>query len=264
MSVFASWPPDVTTEQLEQLTLLAATYALSHSLLYLPPASPENPPPPSPESAIHAPISLIPTPIPRHIFAQALTLQRAYNTLYARIALDVSFLDQIMGPGGVADVDDFTSALWSAWKQLRDDGVPPVRRLVSDSLFCADEQTNKPLHLGLFRSDYLLHQPTPDDSILLKQVEFNTIASSFGSLSPRVAGMHRCVAPMPFGYHAYNHLFSYLSESTGYFGISPLLSPSNLPNNDTTEGLASGLAEAHRAYGVPKYVLLKYSKRFCE
>ena len=134
MSVFTSWPPDVTTEQLEQLTLMAATYSLSHSVLYLPPASPDKPPPPTPDSAIHAPISLIPTPIPRHIFAQALALQRAYNTLYARIALDVSFLDDVMGPGGVADVDDFTSALWSAWKKLRDKGVPPVRRTLSVSL----------------------------------------------------------------------------------------------------------------------------------
>jgi len=86
--------------------------------------------PPAPESAIHAPISLIPTPIPRHLFSQALNvllnLQRAYNTLYARVALDVSFLDDVMGPGGVADVDDFTSALWSVWKRLRDEGVPPV------------------------------------------------------------------------------------------------------------------------------------------
>jgi len=35
MSVFTSWPPDLTTELLELLTLLATTYALSHSLLYL-------------------------------------------------------------------------------------------------------------------------------------------------------------------------------------------------------------------------------------
>ncbi|KAF8488207.1 glutathione synthase [Russula emetica] len=216
MSVFTSWPPDITTEQLDQLTILATTYALSHSILYLPPITPEKPPPPAPESAILAPISLIPTPIPRRLFSKALTLQHAYNTLYARVALDTSFLDQVMGPGGVADVDDFTSALWTTWKTMRNEGVPP------------------PLHLGLFRSDYLLHQPTPDEPISFKQVEFNTISSSFGPLSQQVAGMHR-----------------YLIESTGYFGISPLLSSSNLPSNDTTKGLVEGLAEAHRAYGVP-------------
>ena len=96
MGVFTSWPPDLTTEQLEQLTLLATTYALSHSLLYLPPHSPDKRPPPAPEPAIHAPVSLIPAPIPRRIFTQSLNLQRIYNTLYARVALDVSFLDQVM------------------------------------------------------------------------------------------------------------------------------------------------------------------------
>ncbi|KAI0292396.1 glutathione synthase [Russula brevipes] len=215
MSVFNSWPPHATTEQLDHLTLLAATYALSNSILYLPLASPEKP---SASTRIRYPCPdlLDPNSHPTPPLLQALTLQRAYNTLYARVALDVSFLDDVMGPGGVGGVDDFTSALWSAWKRLRDEGVPP------------------PLHLGLFRSDYLLHQPTPNDSISLKQVEFNTISSSFGPLSQRVAGMHH-----------------YLVESTGYFGISPLLSSSNLPSNETTKHLAEGLAEAHRAYGVP-------------
>jgi hypothetical protein len=142
MSVFTSWPPDATTEQLDQLTRLATTYALSHSILYLPPISPEKPPPPAPESAILAPISLIPTPIPRHLFSKALTLQHAYNTLYARVALDTAFLDQVMGPGGVADVDSFTSALWTTWKALRNErSLPPVRRALLNVVpvpLCAD------------------------------------------------------------------------------------------------------------------------------
>src|SRR5882762_6960941 len=108
MSVFNAWPPDITSEQLDQLTLLATTWALSHSLTYLPPFTPNKPPPPVPEYAIHAPISLFPTPIPRRVFENALALQRAYNVLYSRVALDTAFLDQIMGPGGVANVDDFT------------------------------------------------------------------------------------------------------------------------------------------------------------
>jgi len=142
MSVFTSWPPDLTTEQLEQLTLLATTYALSHSLLYLPPHSPDKRPPPAPESAIHAPVSLIPAPIPRRIFTQSLNLQSVYNTLYARVVLDISFLDQVMGPGGVSDVDDFTFSLWSAWKKLRDEGVPPVRRTPSVCSMLTDRPTS--------------------------------------------------------------------------------------------------------------------------
>ena len=127
MNTLTHWPPDATQEQLDQLTLLATTWALSHSLIYLPPFTPEKPPPPVPESAVHAPLSLFPAPIPRQLFEKALALQPAYNILYARVALDTTFLDDVMGSGGVADVDDFSSALWTAWKRLRDEGVPPVR-----------------------------------------------------------------------------------------------------------------------------------------
>ncbi|KAI0315673.1 glutathione synthase [Amylostereum chailletii] len=215
-----SWPPNLSPAQLSHLTLLATTYALSNSLLYLPPHTQEIPPPPAPTSAIHAPLSLFPTPIPRKLFAHAQALQRAYNLLYARVAMDVEFLDQVMGAGGVADVDDFTGELWRAWKSVRDESV-------------------QPLHLGLFRSDYLLHQPDPTDEVSLKQVEFNTISASFGALSQQVSGMHR-----------------YLQASTGYFGVSPSLKPENFPPNETVKGLVAGLAEAHKAYGVPSaYVL---------
>ncbi|KAI0058239.1 glutathione synthase [Artomyces pyxidatus] len=215
MSAFTSWPPDIAPDQVAELTHLATTYALSHALLYLPPHS-SAPPPPAPTSAIHAPLSLFPTPIPRNLFARARRLQRAYNLLYARVTMDTAFLDEIMGEGGVADVDDFTGEIWRAWKGLREEGVA------------------QHLHLGLFRSDYLLHQPVEGDEIGLKQVEFNTISSSFGALSQQVAGMHR-----------------HLQASTGYFDASPLLKPENFPPNDTVQGLVSGIAEAHKAYGVP-------------
>ena len=48
-------------------------------------------------------------------------------------------------------------------------------------------------HLGLFRSDYLLHNPDGGKEVSLKQVEFNTISSSFGILSHRAAALHRFV-----------------------------------------------------------------------
>lgn len=128
MSSFISWPPTLQPDQLEHLTLLATTYALSHSLLYLPPHSPESPPPPTPTSAIHAPFSLFPTPIPRVQFDLAKRLQKAYNVLYARVAIDEEFLDEVMGEGGVASVDEFTGELWKRWKALRVQGIVQVSR----------------------------------------------------------------------------------------------------------------------------------------
>jgi Eukaryotic glutathione synthase, ATP binding domain len=56
------------------------------------------------------------------------------------------------------------------------------------------------LSLGLFRSDYMVHQSISDDAPTIKQVEFNTIASSFGGLSSQTSRLHKLVihrAPFP-------------------------------------------------------------------
>ncbi|CDO69537.1 hypothetical protein BN946_scf184785.g42 [Trametes cinnabarina] len=213
------WPPNVTDEQRSALTLLATTYALSHGLVYLPPVDVQ---PPVPASAIHAPLALFPSPFPRNQFELAKGLQRKYNVLYARIAMDEAFLDNVMGAEkGVGRVDEFTGHLWRLWKRLREQGISQSR------------------HLGLFRSDYLLHTANEDAPLELKQVEFNTISSSFGALSQNVAGLHR-----------------HLLATTEYFNTSPILRVENLPPNDTISGLAEGLAAAHRAYGSPSAWIL--------
>lgn len=51
------------------------------------------------------------------------------------------------------------------------------------------------------------------------------------------------------------YIYRYLQSATNYYGSSTYLQPGNFPSNETTAGLASGLAEAHRAYGVEGYVL---------
>ena len=56
--------------------------------------------------------------------------------------------------------------------------------------YCAEFQN---LSLGLFRSDYMVHQTTSDDAPTIKQVEFNTIASSFGGLSSQTSKLHKSV-----------------------------------------------------------------------
>ena len=124
---FGSWPPPLSPVQLEALTLYATTYAISHGLLYLPPAQRQ---PITPSAAIHAPVSLFPSPFPRKLFELALRLQKIFNVLYARIAMDDDFLDQIMGvETGVGKVDDFIGQLWTGWKHLRDEGLVQVRTL---------------------------------------------------------------------------------------------------------------------------------------
>lgn len=90
------------------------------------------------------------------------------------------------------------------------------------------------LSLGLFRSDYMVHQDlTVADSVpQVKQVEFNTIASSFGGLSAQTTSLHRYLAQTEY----------------------PLLRDSrpagslDLPENRSTQELAAGLRAAFEAY----------------
>ena len=65
-----------------------------------------------------------------------------------------------------------------------------------DPAFSQQNYVLKPsqnLSLGLFRSDYMVHQGKPDEAPTIKQVEFNTIASSFGGLSSQTSRLHKLV-----------------------------------------------------------------------
>jgi glutathione synthase len=67
----------------------------------------------------------------------------------------------------------------------------------------------------------------------LKQVEFNTIASSFGGLSARVSSLHR-----------------YLLSVEAYPpNTSSIIKNVTLPESKSIPGLASGIAIAHKSYG---------------
>ncbi|KAG8955427.1 hypothetical protein FRC04_008778 [Tulasnella sp. 424] len=222
LSTLQCWPPELSEEQRAQLIKLATTYSLANSLAYLPNPAPSGPP----TAAIHAPFTLIPTPYPRDLFHKAQKLQHIYNVLYSRITLDTPFLDRIMGAeAGVGKVDEFMGSLWKGWKAIRDNnGGKDVQ----------------PIHLGLFRSDYLIHQPSPESSDLsIKQVEFNTISSSFGALSEKTAALHR-----------------YLFAITGYYGAASCLTAENFPPNQAASGLARGMVTAHQTYGSPSASIL--------
>lgn len=140
-------------------------------------------------------------------------LQRIYNVLYTRIASDEDFLDSIFSADvGMGKVDNFVGTLWRIWKDVRTEGLI------------------QPLQLGIFRSDYLLHDEGGGE-MTIKQVEFNTIASAAGALSQATDGLHR-----------------YLLACTEYFHGSDILKASNLATNDTLVQVVKGLVVAHQAY----------------
>ncbi|UZJ51042.1 hypothetical protein CBS101457_000362 [Exobasidium rhododendri] len=210
-TVLPAWPPHLDEAQKLSLCAQSTDYAISHSILYrpLPLASSSSPPL---DAAIHAPISLFPSPFPKALYTRGQELQPLYNDLYSRIAVDDDFLKRVIG-GNVILVDDFQKNLWEIWQKIK------------------QEEAVQPLHLGLFRSDYLLHQESDSAALEIKQVEINTISSSFGPLCTRVSDMHR-----------------HLTSSSSYDAVSPHLKLSNMPKNEALSTLAAGLAAGHKAY----------------
>lgn len=212
------WPPSVTPSRLAYLTSLSRDYALSHSIVYRPLLSSSSSTPSGGDfstSVIHAPFALFPTPFPRPLFRLAQNVQKAYNALYACIAADFDFLEKVVG-GNVARVDEFQGELWRIAREVRQEGIAQVSRewcgdgptscpnetIAGVADICLALPRKQPIALGLFRSDYLLHQNTSTHELQasssrsttnmkIKQVEFNTISSSFGALSTQVSEMHR-------------------------------------------------------------------------
>ena len=221
-STLPPWPPVLSDEARDYLSTQATDYALAHGIVYRPlPASASTTPPT--DSAIHAPFSLFPSPFPRSLFNKAQAIQPSYDLLYAQVSSDHKFLQRVIGES-VAHVDEFQRQLWDIYSAVKDDVV-------------------QPLSLGLFRSDYLLHDRQSEQKaeaemgsrtgqLELKQVEFNTISASFGALCTRVNGLHR-----------------HLSQTTDYLDVHEgLANLDNLPENKAQEVLVGGLAAAHAAY----------------
>ncbi|KAL7268784.1 Glutathione synthetase [Rhizina undulata] len=215
--MFPPYPPPLSPPQKSFLVESLIDYALSHGVTVRAPPPPPPPPPPaeigSPggeesgfgSCAVHAPVAVFPSPFPRACWERARSVQTAFNELYIKVACDEEWLGRIVDE--LSAVDEFIARL----------------RGIQISAAAASPQR---LSLGLFRSDYMLHQGDSEERIL--QVEFNTIASSFGGLASRVSEMHR-------------HLVS-----AGAY--PPALTHENIPLNPAAEKLAGGLAMAHRAY----------------
>ena len=225
-----SWPPSgLTTAQVNHLATSAMDFAFAHGLVYRPLQEIKDAPVDT-SSVIHAPFSLLPSPFPAKLFHYASSLQPIYNDLYARISLDDDLLKDIFVKRKVIEVDDFQRSLWDIYQRVK------------------QEAAAQHLQLGLFRSDFLLHDESVQlgtkssdapaatesaHSLTVKQVEFNTISSSFGPLCALVSRLHQHLA----------------GTTLDYFGRLPNgLSQGALPENKALQTLASGLAEAHKAY----------------
>lgn len=116
-------------------------------------------------------VSILPTPFPKACFEEAMELQRVINELYVRVAADPDWLYSVLGE--LMKHDALVSALWNIYLKVKETGS--VQNTVC----------------SVFRSDYMLHQPSTENDIGLKQVEVNTFSCAGVSHAQWIASMHR-------------------------------------------------------------------------
>ncbi|KAI9204173.1 glutathione synthase [Polychytrium aggregatum] len=203
-------PPPLTETQLQELRDHAVDWSLVNGLVLRPALASVN--------VTHAPFALFPSPFPRAAYEQVVKLQPLFNSLVHAIAQDDKFIREIMED--LSKVDDFVEQVYEIYKAVSAEG------------------STQPVTLGLHRSDYLLHVPSgaPSDFVPVpQQVELNTIASSFSSLSSVVSELHR-----------------FLAERTNYFNSPSLPTPditvAGMPENASRLGLPKALAKAWQLY----------------
>lgn len=161
-------------------------------------------------------VSILPTHFPKTLFEEAIDLQDLYTDLYARASSDPDWLHAVLGPLLEND-GSIVRALWDIWEKVRQAGV------VQD-VVC-----------GIFRSDYMLHQASTGDPVVLKQVEMNTVSVAGACHAERAADLH-------------SHLKRMEDLTTIRQQRLPLQDEAFLPLNDNMLALTSALKAAHSAY----------------
>ncbi|KAK2585964.1 hypothetical protein KPH14_010541 [Odynerus spinipes] len=158
-----------------------------------------------------APFALLPSSFPKKCFEKVKNIQVMLNELMHKVAHDNNFIRSTLK--GTIEVDDFTARLFNIYEAVYKEGF------------------TQNISLGLLRSDYLLHNENGEE---IKQVEFNTIASSFGGIATVVSEYHR-----------------YVLKELGHTDKLQYL-----PANNPITGLCEGLTQAWSLYNDDKSVIL--------
>lgn len=144
-------------------------------------------------------------PFPSSKYIRAVQLAAPFNQLVEAVASQPAWLLDTLQ--SVEATDTFTARLMALMREVMARGE------------------SQRIHLGLHRSDYMLHLPAPGAEVGLLQVELNTIAASFASISTKATELHKFV-----------------------LARSPPALLGTVPENDAAKGLARALVFAHRQY----------------
>ncbi|KAK6453752.1 glutathione synthetase [Scheffersomyces xylosifermentans] len=200
--------PELSESQTSDLKESLLQWTLANGLVMYPPNFQDF-------SANNAPITLFPTPLPKSSFQNAQDVQKLFNELYINLILkEKSWLIDILRKLSKFDAD-FTGKLFEVYEKAIEQS--PNKKLI------------QPLSLGLFRSDYMVHDTTNE----IKQIEFNTVSVSFGGLSTKVGELHTYLNKS--GYYDSDYSYQYYDDE-------------EIPISNSINELAQGLADANYYY----------------
>lgn len=95
--IYTNYPPKLSPDQEAYLVQTVKDWTIHNALTVRPnPAIISEESNPNHVLATNAPVTLFPSPFPRSCFEQARSIQKTYNELYATIAGDEKWLEEIM------------------------------------------------------------------------------------------------------------------------------------------------------------------------
>lgn len=154
------------------------------------------------------PFTLLPSSFPKKNFQKVKGIQVLLNELIHKVAHDNNFITRSLK--STIDADLFTAKLFEIYETVYNEGY------------------SQTISLGLLRSDYMLHENQ------IKQVELNTIASSFAGIATVISEYHKYI----------------LSELDHADKVE------NIPENNPIMGLSKGLIHAWELYDDKKAAIL--------
>ena len=185
------------------------------------------------------PVTLVPSAFPRDVYLEAREIAPIFNRLVDRVSRDLSWLLETLSATGAGD--DFIKKQMDIMKEVYlNSGVNGGEKVQS-------------AYLGCHRSDYMVHHaPEGEKKVPIfpsargepqgrfLQVEFNTIASSFGSLSNKTSLLHRYLCTR------HGDLVQRYYKSIGKnIGLPE---SSSMPNTANIQVLCEGMARAFDHY----------------
>lgn len=157
------------------------------------------------------PITLLPSSFPKKAFLATKNVQTLLNELIHKVAYDKEFLENSLR--STIQADPFTAKLFHIYETVYRKGF------------------SQNISLGLLRSDYLLH----GDGSKIKQVEINTVATSFAALATVTSEYHKYILG------ELGHRKKALEQ---------------IPENNALTGFCNGLIFAWELYNNPEAIIL--------